>query len=106
MAIGPFPAGTLLPIWTITVLLTTGAAYVLTGATFTGTLKRDDGSTVKTLTAGAFAIVTAASGIMSYTPVAADVDTAGDWTLEVAITISSKPVYFQMPVPITPRKNV
>ena len=113
MAIGPFSTGTLLPIWSIVVLQTNNSVYNLTGATFTGTLKSVSGSSIKTLTAGAFAIVVAADGSLSYTPVAADVDTAGDWILEVVITISAKPVNVQVCGPdsrepairMWPRKN-
>jgi hypothetical protein len=53
-----------------------GAAVNLTGATLTGIIERDG---VQTSITGTLALVTAASGIFSWTFSAADVGQAGNW---------------------------
>lgn len=59
------------PTYTITWLDESNTAVNLTGATITGRIKHNITGSAAALT-GAFALVTAASGIFSYTPSSAD----------------------------------
>ncbi len=75
------------PSYTITFLDLDRTSYNLTGATMSGKVQSSTGTTT-TLT-GSFALVTAASGIFSYTPSSADVAlAAGNYRIQFTATYS------------------
>jgi hypothetical protein len=78
----------LLPILTDTIT-TDGAAVNLTGSTVTFSMRRSDSAALK-VSAQAAAVVTAASGTVSYTWAAGDVDTVGDYLGWWTVTTSGK----------------
>lgn len=88
MALGPIYKGQTRPSWVFTVHKSDGTALDITGATFTGTIRDRRSGTTVTLTVGSFSITTAASGIFTYAPVAADVAAVGSFIVEAVITIS------------------
>lgn len=101
--LGPVIQGSTRPAWVLTVKQSDNSALNLTGATYTGKLARESATTTaKTLTVGSYATTTAASGIFTYSPVAADVDTPGVWIMQTIITLSSQTYYVWVRIPILP----
>ncbi len=64
-----------------------GVPVDITGATVKFIMKASAGSTPKVNATAD--IITAASGIVGYTPLATDTDTAGDYSVEWEVTYSS-----------------
>ena len=100
--LGPFVQGQFRPTWVMTVLLADNSALNLTGATFTGVLYEPLLATRQS-TAGSYAITTAASGVFTYSPVAADTAIPGVWWWETQITISTAVYILRLPVIIEER---
>lgn len=65
---------------------TDGVAVDLTGATITGDLQNMTAGTAATAITGTFALVTAASGILSWARSAADVATLGAYKVQLKAT--------------------
>ena len=87
--IGPIVVGQRRPSWVVTVQFDDNTALTLTGGTFTGVMKNIETGTKKTMTVGSYSITGATTGILTYAPVAADVDSAGTWIWQTKITISA-----------------
>ena len=68
-----------------------GSPVDLTGATISMVMQETSGITK--VAAGTWTIDIAANGQAHYSYNAADVDTAGSWTLYIAISISGKPTH-------------
>jgi hypothetical protein len=98
--LGPFIEGATRPAWVITVLFSDNTPLNLTGATFASAFYDPRTATLKDTSLGAYAITTAASGIFTYTPVAADTDTPGVWWWQTTITIAGAVYIIRMPVVI------
>lgn len=67
-----------------------GSAEDLTGATITMIMEDAEGNS-KTA-AGTWTITNAANGQASYSYASTDVNTAGNWTLYITITVGGKPL--------------
>ena len=78
--VGPLMQGQAGVVMTFTMTDLAGTAINLTGKTITGTITNNQSGATAAL-AGALALVTPASGIFSWTTDAADVGTAGDFSL-------------------------
>jgi hypothetical protein len=105
MALGPIVKGATRPIWTGTLLKTDGSTLDITGASFTGVLFDEESTQSVTLTPGNFAISSAAGGVFTYTPVAGDVATVGDYTFEVSVSLGGGTYKGQMPLTIVESKT-
>lgn len=68
-----------------------GSVVDLTGATISMIMEDSEGN-VK-IAMGTFTVTNAAGGQASYSYAASDVNTAGSWTLYIAITIGGKPIH-------------
>jgi hypothetical protein len=81
--------GDLLPVIQATALQADGTPLNLTGATVVFRMRKHLATTWKVNSAGA--VVTPASGIVSYTWIAGDTDTVGVYEAEFLATIGGKP---------------
>lgn len=88
--LGNWPQAMMGDLWQLTVLKADNSAKDITGATFTGTLYDVERAVRITLTAGQYAIVTAASGIFSYAAAAGDTPEPGLYIWETIFTISTR----------------
>jgi hypothetical protein len=100
--IGPLIEGSTRPIWNFTVIQDDNTAFNLAGATFAGVLYSRPDTRSITL-GGSFSITSAAAGTFTYTPVAGDVAEAGEFEIEIAITIGAQPIYVRDHISISER---
>lgn len=90
------------PSWTITVVQSNNSPLDITGATFTGVLQNLRRSERISCTVGSYSITTAASGIFTYAPVAADVASLGLWGWQTIMTISGQLYIIRFRIDILP----
>ena len=96
MPLSPIRIGETHPVWNVTWTVDGGAALNISGSTITGKLQPIGGGADVTL-GGAFAIVSGPAGTFTYTPVAADLATAGTYQLQFKAVFGDATVEFTDP---------
>lgn len=100
--LGRLVQGATRPSWTLTVYQSNNNPLDISGASYSGVLYNVRTQNRKTLGAN-YTTSDATNGIFVYAPAAADVDTAGLWVWETAITISGQTYYVRARLEILPR---
>jgi hypothetical protein len=93
VALGWIYQGQTRPAWEFTAIYDDNTPLPITGTTFSGVMRDRLTLSTITMTAGSFAITSAAGGKFTYSPVAGDTTKAGYYDLIIGLDIGAQQYY-------------